>query len=80
MTNVNDNSIERAAEMYQAGRDWAQSLKPGDTFLGSHGEAWARGMADWDAKFFGVGALHIIQTKTIRTVGDTNIIHSIEDQ
>lgn len=69
---------ERAVEMFRAGRDWAEALKPGDTFLGSHGEAWHRGLTDWDAKFFGAGALIVIETRSIIVKEGTNIIRAIE--
>lgn len=73
-----DKTTERAIEMFHAGRDWAESLKAGDTFLGSHGEAWHRGLADWDAKFFAAGALGVIESRSIFIKNDSNIIHSIE--
>lgn len=64
--------------MFTAGRDWAQSLKAGDTFRGSYGEAHHRGLTDWDAKFFSAGAYAEIASATILLAGhDSDTIHSI---
>ena len=69
----------RHFDMFNAGRDWAASLKPGDIFRGSYGEADHRGLTDWDAKFFSAGAQTLISDMTLYVCNDdSNTIHSIE--
>jgi hypothetical protein len=64
--------------MFNAGREWAASLKAGDTFRGSYGEADHRGLTEWDAKFFSGGAHVELTNRSIMLVNDdSNIIHSI---
>lgn len=65
--------------MFNAGREWAASLTPGDIFRGSYGEADHRGLTGWDAKFFSAGAQTLISDMTIYVRNDdTNTIHSLE--
>ena len=81
MTNTVELTADdrRHFDMFNAGRDWAASLKPGDVFRGSDGEADHRGLTDWDAKFFSAGAQTKISDMTIYVISDdSNIIHSIE--
>lgn len=71
----------RHFDMFNAGRDWAASLKPGDIFRGSYGEADHRGLTDWDAKFFSAGAQTLISDMAIFVRNDdSNTIHSIEQR
>ena len=75
--NLSDEDLQHFA-MFNAGRVWAQSLKPGDTFRGSYGEAAWRGLSDWDAKFFSAGGQVELTNKQITlTNHDSNIIHAI---
>ena len=67
--------------MFNAGREWAEALKPGDIFRGSYGEANHRGLTDWDARFFSAGAQTKITDMSIYvTNDDSNVIHSIEQR
>lgn len=82
---ITATAVELTAEdrrhfaMFNAGRDWAAALKPGDVFRGSYGEADHRGLTEWDAKFFSAGAQTLISGMAIYVLGDdSNTIHSIE--
>lgn len=72
-----DAETIRQIAMFNAGREWAQSLKPGDTFRGSYGEAVHRGLTEWDAKFFSAGGQVDLGDMTIY-VTDDNAISDIE--
>lgn len=76
-TNLTDDDL-RCFAMFNAGRDWAASLKQGDIFRGSYGEADYRGLADWDAKFFSAGARAELSDICICIFDDSNAISSIE--
>lgn len=68
----------RHFDMFNAGREWALSLKAGDIFRGSYGEADHRGLTDWDAKFFSAGAQTELTDARIFVCDDENTIHAIE--
>jgi hypothetical protein len=50
---------------YQAGVEYAENLKVGDVFRGSHGEADHRGMNDDERSMFGSGAYSRIKNMGI---------------
>jgi len=61
---------ERANELFKAfdaGVAWAESLKIGDVFRGSHGEASHRGLEGTERSFFGNGALDVLHSYRIFT-------------
>lgn len=81
MTNTTDTDFDtdRCFAIFTAGRDWATSLKAGDTFRGAYGEALHQGLDDWDARFFTAGAVIELERMTILLDGhDSDIIHSIK--
>lgn len=81
MTNTTDTAFDhdRCFAVFTAGRDWATSLKAGDTFRGAYGEALHQGLEDWDARFFVAGAMPELERMTVLLEGhDSDIIHSIK--
>jgi hypothetical protein len=74
-----DDETIRQHTFFNAGREWAQSLKPGDIFRGSYGEAVWRGLTGWDAKFFSAGGQVDLHDKSIILAShDSNVIRSID--
>jgi hypothetical protein len=61
MTMTNEQA-RKIFDAFQAGEDWAKSLKIGDVFRGSHGEADHRGLVDAERRCFGSGALGVISS------------------
>jgi len=57
-------------DAFQAGGAWAESLKNGDVFRGSHGEASHRGLKGNERSAFGSGALYILKSYNIYTNND----------
>lgn len=57
-------------EAFEAGVAWAESLKIGDVFRGSHGEASHRGLEGTKRSFFGNGALDVLHSYRIFTNND----------
>lgn len=70
--------MNNALEFIQAGLEWAQTLKVGDVFRGSHGEARHRGIPSDMVPFFGAGGQLGLAAITIYTTGDSNIVSEIE--
>ena len=73
-----DPKVAAMIRGYEAGKRYAASLKVGDLFRGSHGEADHRGLVGLEREGFGVGALEIIKTLTIWSERDSNVIARIE--
>ncbi len=59
--------VQRIVELVKAGEAYAQSLKVGDVFNGSHGEASARGYKDQERNAFGAGALNVLGRMNVWT-------------
>lgn len=60
------------------GCEWAEGLKPGDTFRGSYGEAKHRGMDEDHARFFSAGGQVGLTGKSITLACNSdNIIREI---
>lgn len=82
---MTDQTIKLTAEnrslhfAFAAGCEWAASLKPGDVFRGSHGEARHRGLGENHTRFFGTGGQVGLVDKQI-FVSDDNTITSIKSR
>lgn len=61
---MNTEAIKSA---YEAGEAYANGLKVGDQFRGSHGEATYRGLEGLERKVFGLAALEVIEGMGIWT-------------
>lgn len=70
-----DRSLHLA---FVQGCEWAESLKTGDIFRGSYGEAKHRGMDEKHARFFSAGGQVGLTGKSITLACSyENIIHEI---
>ena len=70
-----DRSLHLA---FVQGCEWAASLKPGDVFRGSYGEARHRGLDNNHARFFSAGGQVELTGKRITlTCNSSDIIHEI---
>jgi hypothetical protein len=57
-------SAARFAELFAEGNEYARSLKVGDDFRGSHGEADHRGLTGIERRAFGSGAAQVFFAPT----------------
>jgi hypothetical protein len=56
MGSYNGMTDAHRAKLIRDGIDWAESLRVGDTFRGSHGEGRARGLGEVEVTWFGSAA------------------------
>lgn len=69
---MNQRILDAYTKQWDEGRDWALSLKVGDTFRGSWGEAKHRGYDGPECKAFSDGALSALDNaKGVWTKGNS---------
>lgn len=75
----NAENVAHWSKLWDAGYEWALGLKVGARFLGSYGEAKARGLGGSDANAFHQGATSGLEGwKGIWTKGNSSKIIKLE--